>query len=122
MRDADIDDLVEAIHLEAIRIVAALKENTAALTRDADSPNPNQPNSWRKFLAEIDDLKAGITALTTAVSDAAAELKAVADALVALKGQNPINPADVEAAAQAASALAANLESAVAATKTEAGV
>lgn len=73
-------------------------------------------------MAEIDDLKAAITSLTTAVGDAANELKAVADALVALKNQNPINPADVEAAAQSASTLAANLEAAVAATKTEAGV
>lgn len=78
--------------------------------------------AWRKILTEIDDLKAAITALTTAVGDAATELKAVADALVALKNQNPINPADVEAAAQSASTLAANLEAAVAATKTEAGV
>jgi ABC-type transporter Mla subunit MlaD len=77
---------------------------------------------WRRILAEIDDLKAAIAALTTAVSDTATELKAVADALVALKGQTPINPADVEAAAQSASSLAANLEAAVAATKTEAGV
>lgn len=73
-------------------------------------------------MAEIDDLKAGIAALTTAVSDAAIELKAVADALVALKGQNPINPADVEAAAQQATALATSLEAAVASTKAEAGV
>lgn len=73
-------------------------------------------------MAEIDDLKAGIAALTTAVGDAATELKAVADALVALKGQNPINPADVEAAAAQASALATNLEAAVAATKTATGV
>lgn len=73
-------------------------------------------------MAEIDDLKAAITALTTAVSDAATEMKAVADALVALKGQAVINPADVAAAAAAASALATNLEAAVAATKGEAGV
>lgn len=73
-------------------------------------------------MAELDDLKAAMVALTTAVGDAATEMKAVADALVALKGTNPINPADVEAIAQQASGLAANLESAVSATKTEAGV
>lgn len=73
-------------------------------------------------MAEIDDLKAAITSLTNAVSDAATEMKAVADALVALKGQAVINPADVAAAATAASALATNLEAAVAATKAEAGV
>jgi hypothetical protein len=73
-------------------------------------------------MAEIDDLKAAITSLTTAVSDTATELKSVADALVAAKSANPINPADVEAAAQAASTLAANLESAVSGAKTETGV
>jgi predicted nucleic acid-binding Zn-ribbon protein len=77
---------------------------------------------WRKLMAELDDLKAAVTALTTAVSDAATEMKAVADALVALQGQTVINPADVEAAAQSIAAQAAALENAVAATKTEAGV
>lgn len=73
-------------------------------------------------MAEIDDLKSSVTALTTAVQDTAAELKAVADALTALKGQATINPADVEAAAQSISGLAANLESAVSGAKTETGV
>lgn len=73
-------------------------------------------------MAEIDDLKAAVTALTTAVGDTATELKAVADALVALKGQPTISPADVAAAAASVSSLAANLETAVTATKTEAGV
>lgn len=73
-------------------------------------------------MAEIDDLKNSVTALTTAVSDAATELKNVADALVALKGQSTINPADVESAAQSITTLASNLEAAVSSTKTEAGV
>jgi hypothetical protein len=73
-------------------------------------------------LAEIDDLKSAVTSLTTAVADTAAELKAVADALVALRSQPTINPADVEAAAQSVSTLAANLESAVNDTKTSTGV
>lgn len=72
-------------------------------------------------MAEIDDLKAAVVALTTAVSDTATELKAVADALVALKGTT-ISPADVAAAASSVSTLATNLEAAVAATKAEAGV
>ena len=71
---------------------------------------------------EIDDLKNAVTALTTAVSDTATELNNVATALTALKGQSTINPADVEAAAQSISGLAANLESAVSTTKTNTGV
>ena len=50
-------------------------------------------------MAEIDDLKTAVTGLTTAVSDVSTELANVAAALLALKAQNPINPADVEAAA-----------------------
>jgi len=73
-------------------------------------------------MAEIDDLKAAVTALTTAVTDASTELKAVADALVALKNQGTINPADVETAAQSISSLAVNLESAVSGAKTGTGV
>lgn len=73
-------------------------------------------------MAEIDDLKNSVTALTTAVSDTSAELKAIADALVALKGQATISPADVEAAAQSVSTLAANLEAAVSGAKTETGI
>ena len=73
-------------------------------------------------MAEIDDLKTAVTGLTTAVSDASTELSNVAAALIALKGTNPINPADVEAAAQSITALAANLEAAVTATKTGTGV
>ncbi len=73
-------------------------------------------------MAEIDDLNAAITALTTAVSDASTELKAIADALVAAKGTNPIDPKAVEAAAQSAQTLAANLEAAVSGAKTETGV
>jgi chromosome segregation ATPase len=73
-------------------------------------------------MAEIDDLKNAVTALTTAVSDTAAELKSVADALVALKNQGSINPADVESAAQSVNALAQNLEQAVSGAKTETGV
>jgi hypothetical protein len=78
---------------------------------------------WRKFMAEIDDLKTAIASLTTAVGDAAGELKAVADALAALKNTpGGINPADVEAAAQAATTLATNLEAAVSSAKTTSGV
>lgn len=73
-------------------------------------------------MPELDDLKAAIAALTTAVSDASGELKAIADALVALKGQSTINPADVAAIATQASGLAASLESAVNDAKTESGV
>ena len=73
-------------------------------------------------MAEIDDLKSAVTALTTSVSDAATELSNVAAALNALKGQQTINPADVEAAAQSVSTLATSLESAVAGTKTSTGV
>lgn len=64
-------------------------------------------------MAELDDLKAAIQAgadanqaLATATQNEANELAAVAAALVALKGQNPINPADVEAAAQQVAAQA----------------
>jgi methanogenic corrinoid protein MtbC1 len=77
---------------------------------------------WRKLMAEIDDLKAAVVGLTTAVTDTTTELKAVADALAALKAQNPINPADVEAAAQSIATLATNLEAAVAGSKSETGV
>ena len=74
-------------------------------------------------MAEIDDLKAAVTALTTAVSDVSNELNAVAGVLLALRSQGVgINPADVIAAAQSVSALAANLETAVSATKTSTGV
>ncbi len=76
----------------------------------------------RQLVAKIDDLKQSVTALTTAVSDTATELANVAAALNALKGQSTINPADVEAAAQSISGLAANLESAVSDTKTNTGV
>lgn len=117
MKDEDIDELIGAIR----SVAEALKENTAAMVEAADLSTANPITLWRKFLAEIDDLKTAMITLTTAVSDAATEMKAVADALVALKGNN-INPADVAAIAQEASTLAANLESAVAATKTEAGV
>jgi hypothetical protein len=77
---------------------------------------------WRKFMAEIDDLKASVAALTTAVTDVTTELKAVADALVALKNQGTINPADVEAAATSISTLATSLETAVSGAKTETGI
>ena len=73
-------------------------------------------------MAEIDDLKAGMAALTTAVADVSTELSGVAAALNALKGQQTINPADVEAAAQQANALAGSLEAAVQAAKTSTGV
>lgn len=73
-------------------------------------------------MAEIDDLKASVAALVTAVSDVSTELNAVAAALVALKAQTVINPADVEAIAQQTSGLAANLESVAAAAKTSTGV
>ena len=73
-------------------------------------------------MAEIDDLKTAVTGLTTAVSDVSTELANVAAALLALKAQNPINPADVEAAAQSISAQAAALEAAVSGTKTSTGV
>lgn len=73
-------------------------------------------------MAEIDDLKSAVTALTTAVTDASTELSNVAAALLALKGTTPINPADVEAAAQSISTLAGNLETAVSTTKTQTGV
>lgn len=73
-------------------------------------------------MAEIDDLKAAVTALTTAVTDVTTELNNVATALNNLKNQGTINPADVEAAAQSVSGLAASLESAVASTKTSTGV
>lgn len=73
-------------------------------------------------MAEIDDLKAAVATIGTAVSDVVAELKAVADALNALKTQGTINPADVEAAAQSVTTLATNLEAAVAETKGSTGV
>jgi len=73
-------------------------------------------------MAELDDLKAAVDTLTTAVSDTSTELKAVADALVALKNAGSIDPAQVEAAAQQISTLAGNLESAVSGAKTETGV
>ena len=73
-------------------------------------------------MAEIDDLKNAVTALTQAVTDTTTELKAVADALVALKNQGTINPADVEAQAVAINTLATNLETAVSGAKTETGV
>ena len=73
-------------------------------------------------MAEIDDLKASVVTLTTAVTDVSTELSNVAAALNALKGQATINPADVEAAATSISGLAANLETAVSSTKTSTGV
>lgn len=73
-------------------------------------------------MAELDDLKNAVAALTQAVTDAATEMKAVADALVALQQKQVINPADVEAIAVQASALATTLNDSVAATKAEAGV
>jgi len=76
----------------------------------------------KNLVAEIDDLKTAVTALTTAVGDASTELNNVAQALLALKNQSTINPADVEAAAQTVSTLAANLETAVNATKSGTGV
>jgi methanogenic corrinoid protein MtbC1 len=77
---------------------------------------------WRKFVAEIDDLKTSVVALTTAVTDVSTELKAIADALVALKNQQTIDPAAVEAIATQVSGLATNLADATAAAKTETGV
>jgi hypothetical protein len=77
---------------------------------------------WREFMAELDDLKAAVSSLATAVSDASAELNSVAQALLALKGQAVISPADVEAIAVQAQGLATSLETAVATTKTATGV
>lgn len=73
-------------------------------------------------MAEIDDLKLAVTKLTPAVSDVATELKAVADALLALKGQPVISAADVETAAVSISGFADSLTAAVAAAKAETGV
>lgn len=73
-------------------------------------------------MAELDDFKNAVASLTTAVRDIVTELKAVADALLALRGQPTINPADVEAAAIQVQGLAANLEASVSQTKTDTGV
>jgi len=74
-------------------------------------------------MAELDDLKAAVSALTTAVSDTTTELKAIADALVALKAQGGvIDPAQVEALAQQVSNLAGNLENSTSGAKTETGI
>ena len=73
-------------------------------------------------MAELDDLKAAVATLTTAITDVTIELTNVATALVALKNQGSINPADVGTAAKAIADLATNLENAVSSAKTSTGV
>ena len=73
-------------------------------------------------MAELDDLKAAVATLTTAITDVTTELNNVATALIALKNQGSINPVDVGAAAKSIAALATNLENAVSSAKTSTGV
>ena len=72
-------------------------------------------------MSELDDLKASVATLTTAVNDIIAELKSVADTLAAMKGKG-IDPAAVEEASKSIAAMAANLETATSGAKTETGV
>lgn len=62
-------------------------------------------------MAAIDDLKAAVTTMSTAVADAATELKTLAQTLANSSGD--VNSADVEAAAAQINTLAGNLEAAV---------
>jgi hypothetical protein len=59
---------------------------------------------------EIDDLKASVGAITTAVSDAS---NAIKDLALKLTSANSINPADVETAAGTLNQIAAGLEAVV---------
>jgi hypothetical protein len=69
---------------------------------------------WRKVMSEIDDLKKAVVDLTSAVNSAGAELSTLAEEVLTLSQSNPINPSDVEAAAQAIEAQATALSVAVA--------
>lgn len=63
---------------------------------------------------ELDDVKAGVAAVVTAVADAVKAIKDLAAQVLAAKPQHPLDdPADLEAVATQLAAIAAGLEAAI---------
>jgi hypothetical protein len=76
-----------------------------------------------QIMSELDDAKAAMTVLTIAVSAGVAELKSMADKIVALLGApGGVDPAAVEDLAHQMQAQADAITAATAAAKAEAGV
>lgn len=63
---------------------------------------------------ELDDVKAGVAAVVTAVADAVKAIKDLAAQVLAAKSPHPLDdPADLEAVATQLTAIAAGLEAAI---------